>query len=200
MQDPITPVAKYYKSLLKPGESLWWTGTKEEVAPPTVRLWSSLSANEKEELVIQGYTLFPEILTKGNNKKYNRYALWLVTQKGIVNTNIRDGFSAGGKVMLKTPSGIEVSMPAAFGRINKYSDLILKTLYSTDKDVLADCWDDDIQDNRIQQWCRKVALEADNDVGYSTAWKVLSVSFPMIDESNYSSFSMVAEDGNNYNK
>ena len=71
----------------------------------------------KEILTVQGYALFPEVLKSGSSKKYNRYALWLVTKKGVVNTNIRDSFSAGGKVPMRTNEGLEVMMPAAFGRI-----------------------------------------------------------------------------------
>ena len=69
---------------------------------------------------------FPEILSAGNNKKYNRYALWLATKKGVINTNIRDSFSAGGKVDMPTKGGILIKMPAAFGRIKKIRNLLKK--------------------------------------------------------------------------
>ena len=59
MDNPVSPVAEYYRRQLGPGESLWWTGNNSEnVAPPTVRLWSALSQKEKEELIVQGYVLF----------------------------------------------------------------------------------------------------------------------------------------------
>ena len=123
MNNPVELVSRYYKSQLKPGESLWRADTgniEEESAPPTVKLWTALSADMKEVLTVQGYALFPEVLQSGSPKKYNRYALWLVTKQGVVNTNIRDSFSAGGKVPMRTTEGIDVLMPAAFGRIRKY--------------------------------------------------------------------------------
>ena len=45
MNNPVTPVAQYYKSKLKQGESLWWAGDRVEAeVPAMVRLWRSLSA------------------------------------------------------------------------------------------------------------------------------------------------------------
>lgn len=187
MDNPVAPVSKYYKSLLGPGESLWWAENgdiEEEAAPPTVRLWTATTAEQKEELTVQGYALFPEVLLKGNNKKYNRYALWLVTKKGIVNTNIRDSFSAGGKVPMRIDGGIEVLMPAAFGRIRKYHELIEETLDGIDVETLMEYWEvDEISDNRLKQWCEMIASAAssDPDISYSTAWKVLCGIFPTLE-------------------
>jgi hypothetical protein len=130
MDNPVPLVANYYKSKLKPGESLWWTGDNtESAAPMTVRLWTGLSPVEKKKLTVQGYVLFPEVVSGQSTTKYNRYALWLATQQSVVNTNIRDSFSAGGAVQMETSSGTIVTMPAVFGRICKYSGMIVDTLY-----------------------------------------------------------------------
>lgn len=183
MDNPVPVVSRYYKSQLKPGESLWWAADEVESSTSmTARLWKALSHEEKEYLTVCGYALFPEVLGAGNNKKYNRYALWLATKKGVINTNIRDSFSAGGKVDMFTNGRILVKMPAAFGRIQKYKSLIEKIITETRKEILAEYWNEDIGYNRIAQWCRKVAEEADSSVGYLTAWNVLSFIFPQIDE------------------
>lgn len=183
MDNPIAPVADYYRSQLGPGESLWWTGNNgESTAPPTVRLWSALPPEGKEELTIQGYVLFPEVLTHGSTKKYNRYALWMVTQKGVVNTNIRDSFSAGGKVSMRTATGIEVKMPAAFGRIRRYHELIENLLAEIDEPTLEEYWEQPIEENRLRQWCKMVATATQSEpgIGYQTAWSVLMGIFPSI--------------------
>lgn len=213
MDNPIAPVAQYFRSKLGPGESLWWTGdNSESTAPPTVRLWSALSPEGKEKLTVQGYVLFPEVLTHGSPKKYNRYALWLVTQRGIVNTNIRDSFSAGGKVLMKTVNGIGVKMPAAFGRIKKYHELIKDLLSEIEESVLEEYWEEDVEDNRLKQWCILVARAADTepDVGYQTAWGVLCGIFPSITQrkqnsntpyySTLASYGNVAESSTSYGK
>ena len=186
MENPVEPVSKYYKSKLKPGESLWWASNsniEEDAAPPTVRLWTSISHESKEKLTVKGYALFPEVLQSTNSKKYARYALWLVTKCGVVNTNIRDSFSAGGKVPMHSGYGVEVMMPAAFGRIRKYHELIEETLYDIDVDTLKEYWGTKhIENNRLKQWCEMVALSAttDSTISYSLAWNVLSCIFPSI--------------------
>lgn len=179
MSNPVEPVSRYYKSQLKPGESLWWANAEnieENSVPPTVKLWTALSADKKEVLTVQGYALFPEVLQSGCPQKYNRYALWLVTKCGVVNTNIRDSFSAGGKVSMRTIEGVDVLMPAVFGRIRKYHELIEKTLKDVDETLLKEYWKcEKIDDNRLAQWCHFVAAAATTypNIDYSIAWKVL---------------------------
>lgn len=179
MENPVVPVSKYYKSKLKQGESLWWaTGSEEETVPATVKLWSAVPKEKKEYYVTTGYTLFPELFNTHSTKKYNRYALWLATQKGIVNTNIRDGFSAGGQILMRTTGGIEVKMPAVFGRVLKYKHYIEDTILNTDEELLKEYWEvDKLEHDRVQQWVRIVSREADSGVGYSTALSVLQAIF-----------------------
>lgn len=177
LENPVAPVAKYYKSQLKEGESLWWSADEEVAVPATIKLWTSLSHEQKGEMAVQGYVFFPEILGV-SPKKYNRYALWLAVEQGIVNTNIRDSFSAGGQVSMKTSAGVEVKMPAAFGRIGKYRDYIIDLLEVTDAAALKERWEvSTIAENRIEQWCRLVAESADRTVGYEVAMSVLKAVF-----------------------
>lgn len=180
MENPVAPVSKYYKARLKPGESLWWaTNETESIVPPTIKLWSALSHEEKNILIIQGYVFFPELFNIKSVKKYNRYALWLASQKAIVNTNIRDGFSAGGKVLMKTASGIEIKMPAVFGRVAKYSSYIEELLLDIPEDTLKEYWEvDSIGKNRIKQWCVLIATQANDSIGYKIALDVLKAIFP----------------------
>ena len=161
MDNPVAPVSRYYRSQLRPGQQLWWAADNvEETAPVTVRLWSTLSHAEKEQLIVQGYAFFPELLAG----QYKRYALWLVTSKGVVNTNIRDGFSAGGQVPMMTSDGVQVKMPATFGRIEKYKDLIAETLLNADEDVLKEYWEHlTLPSDRIGYWCNLAALQAKVD-------------------------------------
>ena len=161
MDDPVEPVSQYYRSKLKPGEQLWWAGSHvEEPAPATIRLWSALSLDEKRELTSMGYAFFPELVAGD----YNRYALWLVTAKGVVNTHIRDEFSAGGQVLMMTSAGIEMAMPATFGRIRVYRDRIARIILNADADVLREYWNCPVlPDNRIADWCNRIAWAAKTD-------------------------------------
>lgn len=164
MDNPVVPVSNYYKQNLKTGESLWWASNgniDESAVPPTVRLWTTLSPDEKTLYTIKGYALFPEILTPNSSKKYQRYALWLATNCGIINTNIRDQFSAGGKVDIKTSNNIYNRVPAAFGRIEKHKDLLVETILSTPEGLLKEHWQQlCINKNRVLNWIHLASLAA----------------------------------------
>jgi len=182
MDNPVAPVSKYYRSLLKPGESLWWaTGDNAEntVAPPTVRLWSALSHEMKMHYTIRGYALFPETLsTVRDQKKYQRYALWLATECGIINTCIRDSFSAGGQVEICTTYGKFEKMPAAYGKVAKHKELILETILSSSEEMLQEYWGVKmIKENRILQWCELVASSVDSQLDYYQVLQLLKGIF-----------------------
>ena len=67
-------------------------------------------------------------------------------------------FSAGGQVELPLRTGVLVRMPAAFGRIKIYRDLICETLHETSEHTLSENWGVPVVNNdRIGQWCRLCA-------------------------------------------
>lgn len=158
MENPVAPVSQYYKSQLKPGESLWWAADETidtSAAPPILRLWTSLSPEEKIYYTVKGYVLFPEILSYNSQTKYQRYALWLVTDCSIVNTNIRDQFSAGGKVDITVQNEKFEKMPAVLGHIYENYNLIKKVISDTDEIILCEYWQvKAISENRMEQWCK----------------------------------------------
>lgn len=120
MENPISPVAKYYREQLKPGESLWWTGENiDETVSATMRLWKAVSPEEKRRCIVYGCVHFPEVF----NSNYDRYALWLGSQ-GIVNSNVRDGFSSGGQEEVRLVDET-VKVPAIYRRIKENKDYVL---------------------------------------------------------------------------
>lgn len=174
LDDPIAPVSQYYKSKLKPGESLWWiNNATDTVAPPTVRLWSSLTTEEKEYYTVLGYILFPETLGS-KPTKYNRYTLWLATQKGIIHSNARDSFSAGGQVYLPSSNGMVIPLPAVYGKIDKHKTYIAHVLEGTSNETLQTFWDvDNITEHRLGQWIELISQNADSTIGYGVAKNTL---------------------------
>ena len=182
MENPVAPVSKYYRSILKPGESLWWaTGDNVEntIVPPMVRLWSALSRDAKMHYTLKGYALFPETLsTARDQKKYQRFALWLATECGIINTCIRDSFSAGGQVEISTVYGKFENMPAAYGRVDKNKELIIETILSSSEDILKEYWGvDAIKENRLLQWCELVASSVDSKLSSQQVLQLLKGIF-----------------------
>lgn len=159
MPSPVPTVSNYYKKNLKPGQSLWWASDNiEEVAAPmTARLWTTLSASEKTSLANYGYAFFPETITMTGALKYQRYALWLATEKGVINTNIRDSFSAGGQFEMKYPDGTTIKLPAVFGRIASSKKEIINIISSEDEENLKEYWSvDRIEEDKISQWKSRI--------------------------------------------
>ncbi|MBQ6407958.1 MAG: hypothetical protein IJJ64_07965 [Butyrivibrio sp.] len=151
MDNPITPVSKYYRSKLKPGESLWWAGDAgEETVSATIRLWKNLSAEEKRKHTVYGCVNYPEVF--GGN--YDRYALWLTSQ-GVVDPHIRDQFSAGGQEEMLLSSGEKIKFPGVYRRIKNNMDYFIHLMSMPDTTVLVEhpTVSGEMFRERILKWC-----------------------------------------------
>lgn len=136
----------------------------------------SLSKELKDEYRARGYALFPEVLTS----KYDRYALWLVSNCSVVDTHIRDQFSSGEQIDITTINGNFEKMPAAFGRIYTHRELIAETIINASSSALLEYWKvKDISENRIEQWCRIIASMVDIKIGTYNVYKMLTGIFGM---------------------
>lgn len=126
--DSISKVRQYYKEQAKQHkrqEMPWWI-TSENVESAhsfNIKLWNSLESREKRDLQTKCMILFPEALNPARSMtKYNNTTLWLCSYNQVVNPNIRDLYSAGGKIT--HVNGIRLSTPVAqvFNIIVEYSD------------------------------------------------------------------------------
>lgn len=184
MENPAQKFIEYYSKNLKEGERLWWMNSQDidkDGAPPKIVLWKNLPAKSKKELTIEGFVLFPEVIKCGGLSKYNNFALWLVIKHSVLNNNVRDLFSAGGKVNMKTIDGQEVEMPAVFGKIKKHKNEIVKLLLDIDEEMLSECWGIPIiKNNRLRQWCGIMHKHADSYgyIKHTLSWKVILEIFP----------------------
>lgn len=179
LANPTSPVVNYYKDNLKPGESLWWidniSGTDTPL-PMTVRLWKTLTAAERRTFIVKGMIYFPEIFSNCKNK-YDRLILWLVTNNGLVSTNMRDDFSAGGQVTIITPHTTFAKFPHVFGVVdNLKNDIRSQLLTETDNSLLhfwgvKEC----PSEKRLSMWIDNVA--ANCSLGYGQTKAVLNGIF-----------------------
>ncbi len=161
MDNPIAPVAKYYRGQLKPGESLWWTGDNtDEAVSAKIRLWKNVSFDEKRRFMVYGCVNYPEVF-KGD---YDRYALWLTSQ-GVVDSHIRDQFSAGGKEEFCLSSGNNVRLPGIFRRVRENSDYIVRLLALQDPILPIDAipFQNVTLKKRVSDWCETVARITPHD-------------------------------------
>lgn len=119
MKDPVRRVSEYYRSNLKPGESLWWIGGAED-SPSVIRPWDALSILEKRTLVTYGFVNYPEIFMGD----YNRYTLWLTLQQSVINPHVRDCFTAGGVKPVTLLNGEVKDFPAIYNKLNIHFDAV----------------------------------------------------------------------------
>lgn len=173
MDNPVQPVAKYYRSQLKPGESLWWTGdAADETVSATIRLWKNVTTSEKRRLSVYGCAYFPEVFAGD----YDNYALWLTSQ-GIVDPHIRDQFSAGGQEPMKLSNGSIQKFPGVFRRVKENLEYFIHLIAIQDSPTIEER--PPIQGKalsaKIDAWCHKVAKYS--SVDYSVCMDALSVLF-----------------------
>lgn len=169
MDNPISPVARYYRSKLKSGESLWWTGdSSDESVSAKIRLWGNLSKEEKSEYTIYACVNFPEVLA-GN---YDRYALWLTSQ-GVVDSHLRDQFSAGGQEEMLRLSGDKVKFPGVYRRIKDNLNAFLGRMKQVDPSKLVadgNIGQDELE-VRLRKWAESVSRKSRE--GYDVTMDVL---------------------------
>ena len=112
LDDPTSVIIDYYRTQLRPGERLWWSGGYTETVSATVRLWKNLPVSDKRKYTVYGLVNFPEVF----GGDYDNYALWLASE-GVVDSHIRDQFSAGGKETMILSDGSRVQFPAVYRRL-----------------------------------------------------------------------------------
>ncbi len=155
-ENPIQTVVKYYKNQLRTGEKLWWMGDDECHANNVIiRLWNHIDRKEQEILKLKGYILFPELLGNSNDK-FNRLALWLSTQQGIVCPNVRDQFTAGGQGEIFIDEQF-VKVPQIILRLYKSIQNIKVLLQQMSCEELSECWGVVVKEqNKFETWKQQV--------------------------------------------
>lgn len=185
MDNPIAPVAKFYRDQLKPGESLWWTGdSSDETVSATIRLWKKLTPEEKHFYSAYGCVNYPEIFAGD----YDRYSLWLTSQ-GVVDSHIRDQFSSGGQEEMLLSSGEKIKFPAVYRRVKAYHDLIVRRFSAADPaefHIEQVSSDQDRLKHRLLAWADLVSHRS--TMRYDLSMDALKVSFNLNDSDNSEKF------------
>jgi hypothetical protein len=105
---------------LKNGDVPWWMGDEkpsELNSSLSISRFGSLSRNEKDEIETLGTFLFPEVLGRASQTKYDGVIAWGIATRGVLMS--RDSFSAGGKVSMALPkicSQHEFLLPKSFAK------------------------------------------------------------------------------------
>ena len=161
-ENPIKPLVNYYKSKLKAGEELWWMDSENgnDSSNIVIRIWNNLPQNEKQELKNISMIFFPELF--GNRSdKFNRVAIWLATRKSIVCPNIRDLFTAGGKVDIIIGTKKYDRVPRIFLNLFQNLPQILENIVKISPIELSEYWEIKTSEkNKIFDWIDIVSESA----------------------------------------
>ncbi|WP_302759092.1 hypothetical protein [Dialister invisus] len=161
-EEPAIKVIEYYRQKAKQGHALlWWMGVTEadieKAVSPFIKMWTELHPREKRLIAGEGMAYFPEIFKKSSPDKFNKLAAWMCNTKSVINTNIRDMFSAGGQVELNV-GGERIAFPQIVNRAIKYKDIIIHSIHVADKSFLKEHWGmSQLRDNLMESWLDIVA-------------------------------------------
>lgn len=171
--DNMEQVRHYFKERARrrnKKEMPWWI-TSENVESAhsfNIKLWNTLEIWEKRELQAKCMILFPEALNPARSAtKYNNITLWLCSYNQVVNPNIRDLYSAGGKIT--HVNGTRLDSPAAqvFNIIVDYSDEIKAILDHPTSEMLMMIKDFNHYllraDNMYEAWLNQCCIFADKN-------------------------------------
>lgn len=155
----IKKVRQYFHSIAKEGREMpWWIGDDESETsvPMTIRFLNDLNSEEKRQITVRMFILFPELFSNQGSTKYRQAALWLCSRKSLICSNIRDFFSAGGKVSDVGKQHFDIAVPQ-----------VIKRLYDIKEDILflLDHPDEALTDDIGELWTLECAPKY-----YKTCW------------------------------
>lgn len=163
--NPLDYVVSYYSSTLKPGERLWWVSgrdVEDKAVSPKIMIWDSVSYEHRKNLIAQSIVFFPEIFGKSQDK-FSKVALWLTSEYCIVSPNLRDNFTAGGKVDISVSNVVYERLPQLFKKVVDNVSYIKNLLQNTDEFLLKRYWEDGYNGyvSAEENWINLISQKAD---------------------------------------
>lgn len=137
--NPIRHVRRYYRSQMSEGDALWWIDDGKNTVPelsPVIRNYASLDSSTKDEIKADIFILHPEILSN-SSVKYRDVPAYLASVHGVVCSNVRDIFTAGGRVAMKDERGNEFRVPQIVSELLRLAPLIEKKLAARSKPEIS---------------------------------------------------------------
>ncbi len=141
--DNIAKVREYYKDKAKnerKQEMPWWISSEDadKAIRFNLRLWNSVESDERKTLTSYCLILFPEIWMPGANpkSKYNQASLWLCSYAQVIFPNIRDAFTAGGKVAFENGKRLSERYAQVYKTIVDHSQCIKEILDYPTKETI----------------------------------------------------------------
>jgi hypothetical protein len=158
-ENPIKPIVGYYKNKLNPGEYLWWIDQEEEsnTSNLIIKVWNNISVFDRNKIKNKAMVYFPEIF--GNkSEKFSRVAIWLITKEGVVCSNIRDIFTAGGKGDVVVSNKSYKDIPRIFINLLENLNALIEMISHTSAIELSEFWEKETEEEKkIEDWINLVS-------------------------------------------
>ncbi len=138
VRDFLKKRAKRIKQEKDKYEMPWWLG---ETTNANLRFFNDVDEKIQENLIARMYILFPSFLFSNDKYKYKTASLWLCTRHSILAYNIRDLFSAGGKITQVGNRILGKEYPKILENLYKEMPHILKLLDNPDEELINDIYD-----------------------------------------------------------
>lgn len=169
--NPIELVTEYFKNQ---GMTAWWIA---ESTPAVIKTWNELSSDDKEEILAKSFLFFPEIIYSKASDKYKNLSKWLVANYSVVDSSLRDKYTAGGRLDITTETETFKNMPRIFDTFNTLSFKFLDSLKNASFEELEEYWDsynpqNDTFENRLSFW--KNAISDGFDGNQSIEYKCIN--------------------------
>ena len=112
----------------------------ESTLSPTVTLWSNLSENKQNLFRNEAMARFPEIFGRSQTK-YQNLAAWLAARHGVVDSSLRDRFTAGGQQEIEINGTVYRSIPKIFYYLQNNAKEIIDLVSSLSVEEIRHYWD-----------------------------------------------------------
>lgn len=143
IDDPIKEIVRYFRKISQKGEEPWWMGSEDDVEAtlsPTVTLWSNLAENKQNLLRNEAMARFPEIFGRSQTK-YQNFAAWLAARHGVVDSSLRDRFTAGGQQEIEINGTVYRNIPRIFYYLQNNAKEIIESVSKLTVDEVRHYWD-----------------------------------------------------------
>lgn len=132
--DPIGLITNYFK---EQGETAWWIA---ESTPATIKTWNEIPNKLKDEILSKAFVIFPELIYSTSSDKYKNLTKWLVANYSIVNSSLRDNFTAGGQLTIELEDSTFPDMPRVFKSFHDSLTLFSKHIAEISLEELQEFW------------------------------------------------------------
>ncbi|PIQ88490.1 MAG: hypothetical protein COV72_08145 [Candidatus Omnitrophica bacterium CG11_big_fil_rev_8_21_14_0_20_42_13] len=159
--NPIKEVVRYFRKIARKGEEPWWMGSEDDAEAtlsPTVTLWSNLPEDKQNLFRNEAMARFPEIFGR-NQTKYQNFAAWLAARHGVVDSSLRDRFTAGGQQSIEINGNVYRKIPKIFYYLQNNAKEIIALVSKLAVDEVHHYWGLSVylkKDELVDKWVQLI--------------------------------------------